>query len=79
MRLRGFSTFAGDEGVDLAARLTGDFSLTQLGELYVSAALEWHENGRADVEALVRGMRGELDKGRKREWMKDGSSTIGFY
>ncbi|UQZ35270.1 ATPase [Paenibacillus sp. PK3_47] len=79
LRLRGFSAFAGEEGVATAARLTADFSLTQLGELYVSAALEWHENGRADVEALVRGMRGELDKGRKREWMKDSSSTIGFY
>ncbi|MDF9845277.1 MULTISPECIES: AAA family ATPase [unclassified Paenibacillus] len=79
LRLRGFSTFAGEEGVSLAARLTGDFSLTQLGELYVSAALEWHENGTADVEQLVRGMRGELDKGRKREWLRDASSTIGFY
>lgn len=79
LRLRGFSAFAGDEGVATAARLTADFSLTQLGELYVSAALEWHENGTADVEVLVRGMRGELDKGRKREWMKDSSSSIGFY
>ncbi|MBW4083496.1 ATP-binding protein [Paenibacillus sp. S150] len=79
LRLRDFTAFTGEEGVAAAARLTADFSLTQLGELYVSAALEWHKNGRIDVEALVRGMRGEVDKGRKREWMKDASSAIGFY
>ncbi|MFD2875697.1 hypothetical protein ACFTAO_06535 [Paenibacillus rhizoplanae] len=55
LQLRGFSAFVGEEGTATAARLTGDFSLTQLGELYVSAALEWHENGTAEVELLVRG------------------------
>ncbi|GGF82205.1 putative ATPase YjoB [Paenibacillus albidus] len=79
LRLRRFQVFAGEEGTALAARLTEHFSLTQLGELYVSAALEWHENGTAGVEALVRSMRGELDKGRKQEWMKDDKSSIGFY
>ncbi len=79
LRLRGFTAFSGEQGVSLAARLTDGFSLSQLGELYVSAALEWHDSGTADVETLVRGMRGELDKGRKQEWMRETPASIGFF
>ncbi len=78
LQIRKFDIFAGESGMVTAAGLTDGFSLTQLGELYVTAALEWHERGEIDVELLVRGMRGELEKGRRHEWMKRGNSQMGF-
>jgi len=77
LQLRSFETFVGEAGNEAAAAMTDGFSLTQLGELYVSAALEWHERGEVDLEQLVRGMRGELEKGRRHEWMSRGG-TVGF-
>ena len=62
LRQRGFTVFAGEEGTIEAARLTDTFSLAQLGELYVSAALEWHQNGQTDIVKVIQSMRGELDK-----------------
>lgn len=79
LELRGFAQFAGEEGIREAARLTDGFSLTQLGELFVTAALEWHEHGRADLHTLVQGMRSELDKGKKQTWMKEEGNGIGFF
>ncbi|WP_051237132.1 AAA family ATPase [Paenibacillus pinihumi] len=78
LKLRGFDTFAGSEGVSEAAQLTKDFSLAQLSELYVSAALEWHEGQPVHVDKLVRSMKEELDKGRKGKWMKP-EGRLGFY
>ncbi|RXZ82979.1 ATP-binding protein [Paenibacillaceae bacterium] len=78
LRYRDFQQFAGDEGTGEAARLTEGFSLTQLGELYVSAALEWHEANYVDIRAIIQAMRGELDKGRKQEWLKDHNKSMGF-
>ena len=57
LRQRGFSVFAGEEGTIEAARLTDTFSLAQLGELYVSVALEWHQNGRTDIDQVIQSMR----------------------
>lgn len=78
LRIRTFEMFTGENGAEVAAGLTDGFSLTQLGELYVSAALEWHEHGAVDVELLVRGMRGELEKGRRHEWLKESNGQMGF-
>lgn len=80
LRQRGFTVFAGEEGTIEAARLTDTFSLAQLGELYVSAALEWHQNGQTDIVKVIQSMRGELDKSHKHTWLaQPGKSRAGFY
>ncbi|MEY8747107.1 AAA family ATPase [Bacillales bacterium AN1005] len=80
LQQRGFAVFAGEEGTKEAARLTDSFSLAQLGELYVSTALEWHQNGEADAMKIIQAMRGELDKSHKHNWMtQPGKGRAGFY
>ncbi|WP_156922426.1 hypothetical protein [Cohnella thermotolerans] len=50
-----------------------------LGELYVSAALQKHYEGEADLERIVAEMKGELAKDRKGEWGSGGASApVGF-
>jgi hypothetical protein len=62
-----------------AARLTESFSLAQLNELYVSAALQWHYEREVRLEALVRSMRADLNKGRTGGWMKEpADGKVGF-
>ncbi|CAI6086320.1 AAA family ATPase [Cohnella sp. JJ-181] len=62
-----------------AARRTEGFTFAQLAELYVSAALELHQNGATDWGPLIAGMNADLTKGRSREWMTDGTSRrLGF-
>jgi len=78
LRQRCFGQFAGEEGLAEAAQLTRDFSLAQLSELYVSAALEWHEGEPVQVDQLVHEMKEELDKGRKGAWLKS-DQRLGFY
>ncbi|MEN1987783.1 MULTISPECIES: AAA family ATPase [Paenibacillus] len=80
LRQRGFDAFADEEGTVEAARRTETFSLAQLGELYVSAALEWHQHGQVDIGKLIQGMRGELDKSHKHNWMEQpGQGRVGFF
>ncbi|MGF9698461.1 MULTISPECIES: AAA family ATPase [Paenibacillus] len=80
LQQRGFHVFAGEEGTHEAARLTDTFSLAQLGELYVSAALEWHQNGQTDIVQVIQSMRGELDKSHKHNWLtQPGKGRAGFY
>jgi len=71
--------FAGDEVVVEAARLTEGFTFAQLGELYVSAALRWHEEGRLDMREVIQGLRGELDKSRKGVWLHNSDGRVGFH
>ncbi|MEW4368393.1 AAA family ATPase [Paenibacillus sp. JQZ6Y-1] len=71
--------FAGDEMVVEAARITEGFTFAQLGELYVSAALHWHEEGKLDLHEVIQGLRGELDKSRKGVWLRNGEGRMGFH
>lgn len=80
LKQRGFDMFAGAEGTQEAARHTQSFSLAQLGEVYVSAALEWHQQGQVDIAKLIQSMRGELDKSHKHQWLEQpGQSRVGFF
>ncbi|MBB6694511.1 ATP-binding protein [Cohnella xylanilytica] len=82
LKRRGLAQLAGDELTAEAARRTEGFSFAQLGELYVSAALQKHYEDAVDLDRLVSDMKGDLSKGRKGEWMSEGagggSSGMGF-
>jgi len=79
LRQRGLARLIGDEALPEAARLTESFSLAQLNELYVSAALQWHYEREVHLEALVRSMRADLNKGRTGGWMKEpADGKVGF-
>ncbi|WP_159888314.1 AAA family ATPase [Paenibacillus puerhi] len=74
-----FGRLIGEEALPEAAFLTEQFTFAQLNELYVSAALQWHTEGRADLPALIRNMRQELDKSRRQAWLRDKpEAAVGF-
>lgn len=80
LELRGLGNFVDDEAMAETVRLTEGFSLAQLGEVYVSAALQWHEHGEPHVQDIIFNMRGELDKKRKNEWLKEtAAGKVGFF
>ncbi|MCF2946262.1 ATP-binding protein [Paenibacillus tarimensis] len=79
MKLKGFNKLIGEEQAAEAARQTEQFSFAQLGELYVSAALQKHYEGRVDLTGLIRQMKEDLHKGRTNVWVKDGADgRVGF-
>lgn len=69
-----------DEGaIERAARWTEGFTLAQLGELYVSAALQMHYDDETDLERLIAEMKSDYAKGRSGEWLTDSQSRkLGF-
>lgn len=71
--------FAGEDMVQETAKLTEGFTFAQLGELYISAALRWHEDGQLDMKELIQGLRGELDKSRKGVWLQNSEGRVGFH
>lgn len=71
--------FAGEDIVQETAKLTEGFTFAQLGELYISAALHWHEDGQLDMKELIQGLRGELDKSRKGVWLQNSEGRVGFH
>ncbi|WP_425355500.1 ATP-binding protein [Saccharibacillus sacchari] len=75
---RGLLEFVSAEAMEGAIALTQGFSMAQLGELYVSAALEWNEQGEVDIAAIIRSMGGEMNKEKKGSWMDAKSGGIGF-
>ncbi|OWA34735.1 ATPase [Saccharibacillus sp. O16] len=75
---RGLLEFVDADGLERALSLTKGFSMAQLGELYVSAALEWHERGEVDLAAIVRSLNGELSKEKTGKWMDGKGGGIGF-
>ncbi|WP_420818379.1 AAA family ATPase [Paenibacillus ginsengarvi] len=79
LRQRGLAALLGEEALPLAAKLTDSFTLAQLNELYVSAALQWHYEREVRIEALIRGMKADLTKGRTNTWIKEPSDgRVGF-
>lgn len=78
LKMRGFEALMTAEETAEIARLTDGFSFAQLGELYVSAALEWHQEGKMNIDQIVKAMKGEQDKGRKGSWNDSTRSRVGF-
>ena len=66
------------EVAELAGRTEG-FTFAQLGELYVSAALQLHYEGRADLARLVDEMKSDFTKSRSGDWMSETKpKSMGF-
>lgn len=76
---KGLGRFAGEEQLAAIAKRTEGFTFAQLGELYVSAALQRHYEGEADLERMVDEMKTDYGKSRSGEWMAaDKSRSLGF-
>ncbi|MCU6708640.1 ATP-binding protein [Paenibacillus sp. J5C_2022] len=76
---KGLGGFLCEEQVDAAAELTEGFTYAQLGELYVSAALQMHYESEVQLEGLIAEMKSDFSKGHSGDWIsKERSRTLGF-
>lgn len=76
---RGLGRFADADAVARTAKLTEGFTVAQLGELYVSAALQMHYEQEVALERLVEGLKSDFSRGRSRDWLSDaGARRLGF-
>ncbi|GBG09271.1 ATPase [Paenibacillus agaridevorans] len=76
---KGLGRFAAEDQIADIARRTEGFTFAQLGELYVSAALQRQYEGEADLERLVEEMKSDYAKSRSGDWMAaEKSRSMGF-
>jgi AAA+ superfamily predicted ATPase len=79
MKYKGLLRLADEAAIERAARDTEGFSLAQLGELYASAALQMHYEGKADLDNLIAEMKADRSKERSNDWMSaDQTRKVGF-
>lgn len=77
MKQRGFLSFLEHEQIQETAEATDGFSFAQLSELFVSMALAWHKNGEVSALYIIQSMKGEHQKSKKGNWIKQ-SGRMGF-
>ncbi|MBO9598280.1 MAG: ATP-binding protein [Cohnella sp.] len=76
---KGMERLADEDTIANAARATDGFSLAQLSELYVSAALQMHYENEVNLDRLIADMKSDYAKGRSGEWMTESQSRrLGF-
>ncbi|WP_245590295.1 AAA family ATPase [Cohnella panacarvi] len=76
---KGMDRLADEETIARTARATEGFTLAQLGELYVSAALQMHYENAVDLDRLIADMKSDYAKGRSGEWMTENQPRrLGF-
>lgn len=79
LRRKGMAAWLAASELETIARRTDGFTFAQLNELYVSAALQAHDEGAVNAEALIRGMKQDLHKSSSRQWLsEDGGARVGF-
>ncbi|WP_077216145.1 AAA family ATPase [Bacillus kwashiorkori] len=75
---KGFHQFFDETQIDYIARETEGLSVSQLNELFISSALEWHYENRIDVKKIIK----DLQKNNKRtvsqNWNSDMDQKVGF-
>jgi len=76
---KGMDRLADEETIAQAARVTDGFTLAQLSELYVSAALQMHYENEVNLDRLIADMKSDYAKGRSGDWMTESQSRrLGF-
>lgn len=75
---KGITRLLDDEQLEQTIFTTEGFSFAQLNELYTSAALQWHYEGRINIEDIVAELKADNEKDRKNAWLLSGKSSVGF-
>jgi AAA+ superfamily predicted ATPase len=81
LKLKGMLKLADEAEVAYMAERTAGFSLAQLNELYVSAALQMHYDHELKVDLLIEELKADINKDRTGAWMSDsgGKGKLGFF
>lgn len=66
-----------DEQVNEMAKLSKGLSMSQLNELYMSVALNWHYDGKLDYEKRIEELTKQNNRTNKNKW-EDEENSIGF-
>lgn len=66
-----------DDQVKKMAKLSKGLSMSQLNELYMSVALNWHYDGKLDFEKRIEELTKQNNRTNKNKWEND-ESSIGF-
>ncbi|REK74485.1 ATP-binding protein [Paenibacillus paeoniae] len=77
LQRKGMAQLVDQETLAEAARRTDGFTFAQLGELYVSAALQKHYENEVRLMDMINEMNSDYSKSRSGDWMKD-RNTMGF-
>lgn len=65
--------------IEYMAEKTEQFSIAQLNELYTSAALQWHYEGKIDIDRLIDNLAEANKKSKTQQWESDEYETkMGF-
>lgn len=76
---KGFNKLVDETQLDIMVRETETFSFAQLNELYTSAALQSHYEGKVDIESLLKDLTADNVKGSKNNWFSNSSrQNLGF-
>ncbi|SDM87215.1 ATPase family associated with various cellular activities (AAA) [Psychrobacillus sp. OK028] len=66
-----------DDQVKEMAKLSKGLSMSQLNELYMSVALNWHYDGKLDYEKRIEELTKQNSRTNKNKW-EDDENSIGF-
>ncbi|MGK7377754.1 AAA family ATPase [Planococcus sp. 1R117A] len=66
-----------EEEIDDMAKLTKGLSISQLNELYMSSALNWHYEGNSEYEKRIRELQKQNKRTEQNNW-EESDSPIGF-
>ncbi|MBM7632071.1 ATP-binding protein [Geomicrobium sediminis] len=64
--------------VDHITLLTDGFSFAQIKELFMSSAIEWHNEGTLNITQTIDTIKKEKRKSERGEWWDDSERTLGF-
>lgn len=71
--------FVGADNIEKVARKTKGLSLSQLNELYMSAALEWHYERQVDIDRIIEELKENQRRTMKQDWeTADDDGRVGF-
>ncbi len=76
---KGLNRIVNMDQLKTVAKETEGFSFAQLNELYSSAALQWHYEGKVDIGSIVKDLNKDNLKGKKQDWLTSSHNlTVGF-
>lgn len=79
LRSKDIGQFIGDEAVSNLAKKTKGLSISQLNEVYMAIALEWHYEKTVDVDKIIEDLLENHRKTMKNDWeMEDHEDPFGF-
>ena len=80
LEMKKMDSFIDGETLPAIAKKTQQFSVAQLNELYTAAALQWHYDGKVDMDQIIEDLTEANKKAKRNEWEDDMDEVgLGFH